>query len=108
MARERAQRRAERERAAAAEAAARAEAAERAARKRKLAARVPGRARRGRPDGLLARRRRAQNRVIGLLVAVVQVVGWLLFHSVTGSVALLLLTAVTVPMLVTLVLDRRP
>jgi Flp pilus assembly protein TadB len=107
VSKERAQRRAERDRLAAAQAQARARQAQRQAR-RSRQRRVPSLPRRRRPEGLLARRRRAQNSIIALLVIVAQLFGWLVFHSAMASFALLLLTVLAVPVLVTLVLDRRP
>jgi Flp pilus assembly protein TadB len=107
MSKERALRRAARAREATARAAAARARDARRQRRRSLQRRVPALPRRGRPEGLLARRRRAQNTVIALLVVVVQVVGWLTFHSAMASFGLLLLTVLAVPVLVTLVLDRR-
>ena len=109
MSKERAKRRAEREREAAAQAAARAKAAERERRRRGrtkgLRALRPRS--RSRPAGVLAQRRRAQNAMIALLVIVTQVFAWLAFGSVRASLTVLLFTVFAVPVLVTLVLDRR-
>jgi hypothetical protein len=109
MSKERARRRAERERAAAVEAAARAKAAERERRRggRTAPRRGPKARGRGRPGGVIARRRRAQNATIALLVIVTQVLAWAAFRSAQASLAVLVLTALATPVLVTLVLDRR-
>jgi Flp pilus assembly protein TadB len=116
MAKERAARRAEREREAAARAEQRAaEAAQQSRRRARSAARskvlttalrplVPRR--RSRP-GVLARKRRAQNRVVLGLAAVTQVFGWLAFNSVRTSLLILVLTAFALPVVLTLAFDRR-
>ncbi|MBA8953778.1 hypothetical protein ACFQU9_24280 [Actinomadura namibiensis] len=111
MSRERARRRAEREaaaaRAAAEQAARDARAAERRRRRARLLALVPKPVRYRRQGGVLARRRRAQNRaVLGVFLAV-QVAGWILWPSWTARLALLALSAFLVPVFVTLVFDRR-
>lgn len=111
MSRVRAQRRADRERVAAEHRAARERHEQRAARRRSWAqamrARLPRRTRWGTHQGLLARRRRAQNAVIVGLYLAVQVVVWLLSADpwVRGASALVGLLAM--PVLVTLALDRR-
>ncbi|MBA3745334.1 MAG: hypothetical protein H0X00_20845 [Sporichthya sp.] len=56
---------------------------------------------------MLARKRRAQNRVVFGVAVVIQVFGWLAFGSVRGSVLLLVLTAFALPVALTLAFDRR-
>ena len=111
MSRERARRREERAQQIARERAARERREQRAARRRRTGAalrgRLPRRVRYRGQQGLLARRRRAQNAVILLLFLAVQAIVWLLwadpwaraFSAVVGLFAL--------PVLVTLTLDRR-
>ncbi|RAY16500.1 hypothetical protein DPM19_06450 [Actinomadura craniellae] len=109
MSKERARRRAERaaaiEQAAAERAARQAREARRRARWRWLAVLVPRPGRQ--PGGVLARRRRVQNRVVLGLFVVVQVVGWVLLPTWTARFALLLLSVLLVPVVVTLAFDRR-
>lgn len=112
MVKERAARRAERERAAAARAEQRAaEAAKRDRRRARSTAVSAGLRRlvpRRRPvPGVLARKRRAQNRLVLGIAAVVQVFGWLAFGSVRTSLLILVLTAFALPVVLTLVFDRR-
>ena len=110
MVKERAARRAERERAAAARAEQRAaEVAKQARRRSRRGAltRKLARFRRRPPTGVLARKRRAQNRVVFGVAAVIQVFGWLAFSSVRTSLLLLVLTAFALPVVLTLAFDRR-
>lgn len=116
MSKERALRRAEREREAATRAARRAAEVDRAVRRRRRGVapamlqrfrrRLQFRHRR-RPEGVLARKRRNQNRLVLGLAVVVQLFGWLAFGSVRGSIALLVLSAFALPVLLTLAFDRR-
>lgn len=115
MAKERAARRAERERAAAARAEQCAADAAKQARRRGLS-RVLSKARsvprwllrRRRPvPGVLARKRRAQNRLVFGVAAVVQVFGWLAFGSLRAALVVLVLTAFALPVVFTLAFDRR-
>jgi Flp pilus assembly protein TadB len=111
MSRERALRRAEREETLERERAARAQRdsrqAARRARRDALRARLPRRTRWRRQQGLLARRRRAQNAVILGLFLTVQAVVWLLTSDPWTRAASALLSLFAVPVLVTLALDRR-
>lgn len=111
MAKERARRRAERA-AAAAQARGEREAKDarrsrRRGRRRRLLAHVPRPVRSRQQGGLLARRRRLQNRAVLGVFAVVQVLGWLLLQSWAARLALLALSIFLVPVFVTLAFDRR-
>lgn len=70
-------------------------------------ARLPRRTRWRGQQGLLARRRRAQNAAILGLYLAVQAVVWLISSDPWVRVACALLGAASVPVLVTLTLDRR-
>jgi Flp pilus assembly protein TadB len=111
VSRERARRRAERERVATLHREARERRAEREARRRSARAawraRLPRRTRWRGQQGLLARRRRAQNAVILGLYLVVQAVVWLLSADPWVRAASALLGVLAMPVLVTLTLDRR-
>lgn len=109
MSKERARRRAEREAARAARIAAAERRSSRVARRRALLPGVPGRGlfRRRRPEGRLAQRRRAQNGVVAALFLLVQVVAWLLTPDWWVRLAVLVPSVLALPVLVTLVLDRR-
>jgi hypothetical protein len=109
MAKERAARRAQREAEAAARAAARAKEVARAARRRSRSDRVRAAlpSRRGRPDSVLAQRRRAENLVVLGLFGLAQLVGWVWLQSVRASLGLLVLSAFVLPVVLTLVFDRR-
>ncbi|MFE3447879.1 hypothetical protein ACFXJ8_03005 [Nonomuraea sp. NPDC059194] len=103
-ARRRAAREAERERAAQLNAARMA----RRSRRRALVNRLlPRPVRFARQGGVLARRQRAQNTAIGLLFLVVQLLAWLLWSSWQVSLAVLVLSLLFVPVIVTLAFDRR-
>jgi hypothetical protein len=112
VSKERARRRALREREAAARRAAAQRHQTRTARRRAAVAtvgqRLPRRTRWGRHQGLLARRRRVQNGVILCVLLASQLVVWLITPDpwIRGAAALLAVFAT--PVLVTLVLDRRP
>lgn len=112
MSKERARRRAEREQEAAVRRAGaerrRAKADRRRAALAKVARRLPRRTRWGRQQGLLARRRRMQNGVILCLLLASQLVVWLVTPDPWVRGASGLLAVVATPVLVTLVLDRRP
>ncbi|ETK36458.1 hypothetical protein [Microbispora sp. ATCC PTA-5024] len=111
MSRERARRRAEREAERAREAAARAEREARAARRRELRGRVtavlPRPVRVARQGGYRARRRRTQNGVLAVLWFLVQVLAWILLDSWMARLGVLLVSLLLVPVLVTIVFDRR-
>ncbi|MCG5212451.1 hypothetical protein [Streptosporangium sp. KLBMP 9127] len=111
MSKERARRRAAREaeRARAAEVSAARE-ARRARRRRfrgRLAALLPRPIRVVRQGGVLARRRRAQNGVVAVLFLIIQLIAWLLLSSWAAWFGVLVLSLLLLPMLVTLVFDRR-
>jgi Flp pilus assembly protein TadB len=109
VAKDRAVRRAQRERAVAARAQLRAVEAARAARRQRWRARLrrlrprPQR----RPESGSDRRRRAQNRAFAGAFGAVQVVGWLIVRSGAFSIGLLIFTALTGPVLLKLMFDRR-
>lgn len=111
MSRARAQRRAEREQLAARAREARsrrdARRAGRRARLRSLRARLPRRTRWQSQQGLLDRRRRAQNATIVGLYLVVQAIIWLVTADPWARATGALLGLLAIPVLVTLVLDRR-
>ena len=111
MSKERARRREDRERAAATARKERERRAAKATRRRgsaaALKARVPRRTRLRRQQGLLARRRRAENGVIAVLWLAAEGLVWLLFDDPWIRVAALLLGVLALPVLVTLTLDRR-
>jgi Flp pilus assembly protein TadB len=109
MAKERAARRAQREAEAAARAAERAKEIARTSRRRALRDRVRALvpSRRRRPDSVLATRRRAENLVVLGLFGLVQLLGWVVLHSVRASLGLLVLSAFVLPVVLTLAFDRR-
>ncbi|MFI0416862.1 hypothetical protein [Spongiactinospora sp. 9N601] len=106
-ARRRAEREAERERQAAVRAQREARLARRRERRGRLLAALPRRVRVVRQGGLLARRQRAQNAVFLALFLIVQVLAWLLFSAWAARLGVLVLSLLIVPVLVTLVFDRR-
>lgn len=103
-ARRRAVREAERERALRREAGRQARRSRRRALKTRL---VPRRVRIARQGGVLARRERARNGVVALLFVIVQLIAWLLWSSWWVSFGVLVFSLLLVPVLVTLVFDRR-
>ncbi|GII65799.1 hypothetical protein Skr01_58840 [Sphaerisporangium krabiense] len=111
MSKERARRRAEREAEQARLAARRAERDARAARWRRrrgrLLALVPRPVRVARQGGLIARRQRAQNAVVAVLFVLVQALAWILLDGWAARVGVLVLSLLLVPVLVTVVFDRR-
>ncbi|GII26685.1 hypothetical protein [Planotetraspora mira] len=114
MSKERARRRAEREAERERLAAARAVREARAARRRELRGRVtavlprPVRvARVARQQGRLARRRRTENGVLALLWFIVQVLAWLLLDGWMARLGVLIFSTLLIPVLVTIVFDRR-
>ncbi|GAA3807149.1 hypothetical protein GCM10022226_29120 [Sphaerisporangium flaviroseum] len=111
MSKERARRRAEREAEQARQAAVRAEREARMARRRELRNRLvavlPRPVRVARQGGLIARRQRAQNAVVAVLFVLVQVVAWLLLSGWAARLGVLVLSLLLVPMLITVVFDRR-
>jgi hypothetical protein len=111
VSRERALRREERERLAARQRAVRQRKASRADRRRQSAAalrgRLPRRTRHRGQQGLLARRRRAQNSLIVLFYLAVQSIVWLVWPDPWVRAAAALVGLAAVPVLVTLTLDRR-
>ncbi|SDG80866.1 hypothetical protein SAMN05421505_10895 [Sinosporangium album] len=106
-ARRRAEREAERERQAAIRAEREARLARRRARNARLAALVPRPVRVARQGGILARRQRVQNGVVAVVFVIVQVIAWLTLSSWTARVGVFVLSLLLVPVLVTLVFDRR-
>ena len=111
MSRERARRRAEREQELARRRVHRERLVARAARRRAVqaavVARVPRRTRWRRQQGLLARRRRLQNGLIGGFFVASQVGVWLLTPDPWLRAGGLVFALLATPVLVTLVLDRR-
>ena len=106
MSKERARRRAEREAARAAHELRQRKAADRRARTARLRG-VLRPVRYRRQQGLLARRRRAQNGAVLLCYVLVQVVAWLLLETWTARLAVLVLSAFLVPVVITIAFDRR-
>ncbi|GAA3196445.1 hypothetical protein [Nonomuraea roseoviolacea] len=108
MSKERARRRAEREAARERAALRNEERQARAARRRAVVARLtPRPVRFARQGGLRARRRRAQNAVVALAFALVQVMVWLVWASLAVSFGVLVLSLLLVPVVMTLAFDRR-
>ncbi|MBG0817421.1 hypothetical protein [Planomonospora sp. ID82291] len=116
MSKERARRRAEREAEQARQAALRAERQARTARRRRLLGKVTAPAvallprrpvRIAGQRGVIARRRRTQNGVVAVLFLIVQVIAWLIWSSWAARLGVLLLSLLLVPVLVTVVFDRR-
>ncbi|HEX4816763.1 MAG TPA: hypothetical protein VFV66_28820 [Nonomuraea sp.] len=108
MSKERARRRAAREAERARAIRANEERQARRARRRALVARlVPRPVRVRRQGGLLARRHRAQNAVVGAAFLLVQALAWLLWGSLLASFAVLILSLLLMPVVVTLAFDRR-
>jgi Flp pilus assembly protein TadB len=80
----------------------------RASRRRAFRARFsPRSVRYARQGGLLARRRRLQNLLVLGLFLIVQTMAWLVWRSASVSFASLVLSVLVVPVLVTLVFNRR-
>jgi dolichol kinase len=112
MSKERARRRAEREAEQARQAARVAEREAKLVRRRQRVGRVtallPGRpVRIASQGGIIARRRRAQNGGVAVLFMIVQVIAWLLWSSWTARFGVFVLSLLFVPLIVTLVFDRR-
>ncbi|WP_066362088.1 hypothetical protein [Herbidospora mongoliensis] len=111
MSKERAIRRAEREAEKARLAEERARREARSARLRDLRGRItavlPKPVRVARQGGVLARRRRAQNAVMAMLFVLVQVIAWLTLGTVMARLAVLAVSILIVPVLVTVLFDRR-
>ena len=111
MSRERAHRRAERERVRMKEIAARERTLARRSRRRAarsaVIAKLPRRTRWRGQQGILARRRRAQNTTIVGLFLVSQALVWLFTGDPWLRATAALLAVLSLPVLVTLVLDRR-
>ncbi|MEN3537738.1 hypothetical protein ACWEQG_22185 [Microbispora sp. NPDC004025] len=115
-ARRRAEREAERERLAAARAAREAKAARRREVRDRLVGPVAGAVaavlprrpvRVARQRGYLARRRRTENGVVAVLWFLVQVLAWILLDSWTARLGVFLGSILLLPVLVTIVFDRR-
>lgn len=108
MSKERARRRAEREAERARAIRANEERQARRARRRALVGRLtPRPVRYARQRGLVARRHRAQNAVVALGFVLLQVVVWLVWGSLTVSLAVLVFSLLLAPVVVTLAFDRR-
>ncbi|WP_248964868.1 hypothetical protein [Sphaerisporangium perillae] len=111
MSKERARRRAEREAEKARQAALRAAREARRARRRELRGRLvavmPRPVRVARQGGLIARRHRTQNAVVAVLFVLVQAGAWLLLDGWAARVGVLVLSLLLLPVLVTVVFDRR-
>jgi hypothetical protein len=111
MSKERARRRAEREAERERLAAARAVREARAVRRRELRGRVtavlPRPVRVVRQQGRLARRRRTENGVLAVLWFIVQVIAWLLLDGWMARLGVLIFSILLIPVLVTIVFDRR-
>ena len=111
MSRERAQRRADRQQVVAVAERRREQQVARARRRRATKAtwraRLPQRIRRRGQQGILARRRRAQNAIILGLYLTVQAIVWLVSADPWVRAASALVGVLSLPVLVTLALDRR-
>ncbi|GII53980.1 hypothetical protein Pth03_23690 [Planotetraspora thailandica] len=111
MSKERARRRAEREAERERLAAARAEREARESRRRELRGRItavlPRTVRTARQTGRLAQRRRTGNRLALGAFILVQVVAWLLLDGWMARLGVLLGSLLLIPVLVTIVFDRR-
>jgi hypothetical protein len=108
LSKERARRRAEREAERARAARLNEERQARAARRRALLARlIPRPVRIARQGGLLARRRRGQNTVLGLVFVLVQVIAWLYWGSPFLSLTVFVFSLLLAPVVMTLAFDRR-
>ncbi|MEV1175162.1 hypothetical protein [Nonomuraea sp. NPDC049784] len=108
MSKERARRRAEREAERARAIQANEERQARQARRRALLARlVPRPVRFYRQGGLIARRHRAQNIVLGLGFLFVQAIVWLLWGSIFLSFGVFVFSLLLAPVVMTLAFDRR-
>ncbi|RVX39549.1 hypothetical protein EDD27_1908 [Nonomuraea polychroma] len=108
MSKERARRRAEREAERARAIQANEDRQARLARRRAVIGRLtPRPVRVRRPGGLLARRHRTQNVLVALGFLIVQAIAWLLWGSFFASFAVLVLSVLLVPVVVTLAFDRR-
>lgn len=111
MSKERARRRAEREAERERLATARAEREARAARRRRLHRRVtavlPHPVRVARQGGYRARRRRTENGVLAAVWFLVQVLAWLLLDGWMARLGVFVVSIFMIPVLVTVVLDRR-
>ncbi len=111
MSKERARRRAEREAERERLAVARAEREARAARRRRLRGRVtallPRPVRVARQGGYRARRRRTENGVLTVLWFLVQVLAWLLLDGWMARLGVFVVSLLLIPVLVTVVFDRR-
>jgi hypothetical protein len=112
VSKERARRRAEREARAARLAVAQAERAAVAARRRARRRRLkdlllPRPVRYARQGGVIARRRRVQNAGILVLFLAVQAAAWLFFPSWTARFAVLALSVLLLPVVITVAFDRR-
>jgi Flp pilus assembly protein TadB len=79
----------------------------RRARRERLLGWVPKPSRRPRPASVLASRRRTRRAVVVLAFAAVQVLTWLLTADWWHRVAVLAVSVLALPVLVTLVYDRR-
>jgi Flp pilus assembly protein TadB len=108
VSKERARRRAEREAERARAIRANEERQARRARRRAVLARLtPRPVRFHRQGGLLARRQRVQNALVGAGFLIVQAIAWLLWGSLLVSFAVLVLSLLLAPVVVTLAFDRR-
>jgi Flp pilus assembly protein TadB len=63
--------------------------------------------RRGRPDSMLAQRRRRQDASVAFVMLSVLVVSWILLDGWAARLTVVLISALAVPVLVTLLFDRR-
>jgi hypothetical protein len=107
VSKERAQRRAAAQAERAAAAARRERTAQRAQRRSQLFARWRPRDRRGRPDSVLAQRRRRQDAAVAFIMLSVVVVAWIMLEGWAARLTAVLISALAVPVLVTLLFDRR-
>jgi cytochrome b subunit of formate dehydrogenase len=106
-ARRRAELEIERQRLAAERAAREARLARRRELRRKATAWVPKPIRVARQRGYLARRRRTQNGLVIVLWFLIQVIAWILLSGWMARLGVFLLSILLIPVLVTVVFDRR-
>jgi hypothetical protein len=78
-----------------------------AARPRPAAAKKRGHAPVGRPDGPLARRRRFRVRLLLVLLLAVNVATWVIWRDWSVTLAVLIVSVITAPLLAALLLRRR-
>jgi hypothetical protein len=107
VSKERAARRAARQAEIQAAAAQRRRQQERITRRQRLLARWRPHDRRGRPDSVLAQRRRRQDAAVAFIMVSIVVVAWIMLEGWAARLTAILVSALAVPVLMTLLFDRR-